>query len=242
MEIKVEGLSKRYATHWVFRRLYFTIASGTHFAVKGPNGSGKSTLLKILSGALPASEGMIRYQQGTVMIPADAVYRELTFAAPYADLIEEVTLAEAWKFHHRFRAFLPVAGTPGDFVSALQYPYDVHVQIRMMSSGMKQRLRLAFAMFAKSALLLLDEPTSSVDTETEERLRKALAEVIKGRTVIVVAHRLWTVRSAGKILVLQDGRIVETGTHGELLARGGVYAGINKTQLQTTGGFREGGK
>lgn len=131
-----------------------------------------------------------------------------------------------------------------DFIESLPEGYDTPVGERgvRLSGGQKQRLAIARVLLTGPRILLLDEPTSSVDTETEERLRKALAEVIKGRTVIVVAHRLWSVRRANKILVLRDGRIVETGTHEELLARGGVYAGINRTQLATTWGCGEGEK
>lgn len=188
MEVRVDGLSKRYTTHWVFRDLTYTIPPATMFAVRGPNGSGKSTLLKILSGALPPTRGQIEYRLNSEHVASDAVYRHLTFAAPYADLVEELTLREAWHFHRRFRSYLGKAATFDAFHRALAYPFDAAMQIRAMSSGMKQRLRLAFALLTESSLVLLDEPTSNLDDSGIAWFHDLLSHSAGSRTVIIASN------------------------------------------------------
>lgn len=188
MEVRVEGLSKRFAAQWVFRRLAFEIPPSTHFAVTGPNGSGKSTLLKILAGALPASEGKIVYTSDQKEIRPEDIFRHLSFAAPYADLIEELTVPEAWRFHRKFRAMSPEAGTLDGFLAAMDYPFDPVVYIQSMSSGMKQRLRLAFALLTESALLILDEPTSNLDESGIAWFHKLLERRGEDRTVVIASN------------------------------------------------------
>lgn len=188
MELRVEGLSKRFAGQWVFRKLAFEIPSKSHFAITGPNGSGKSTLLKILAGALPPSEGKVSYTCDQGEITPDRVYGHLTFAAPYADLIEELTLSEAWHFHRKFRLMIPEADSFEAFLTSLAYPFDPVAQIQSMSSGMKQRLRLGFAILTKSTLLILDEPTSNLDEEGIAWFHDLLGAHGKDRTVVIASN------------------------------------------------------
>ncbi|MDX1410040.1 MAG: ATP-binding cassette domain-containing protein, partial [Saprospiraceae bacterium] len=138
MEIIVDGLAKRYRTHWVFRGMSLSIPSGSHTAITGPNGSGKSTLLKVLSGALPPSTGSIQYRRQGEKISPDAVYRHVAFAAPYIDLIDEMSVRESVLFHTRFRPFRQDL-SPDGALAILGSTIRATTTIAEMSSGMKQR-------------------------------------------------------------------------------------------------------
>jgi subfamily B ATP-binding cassette protein MsbA len=121
-----------------------------------------------------------------------------------------------------------------DFVSALEHGFDTLVGPRgeRLSGGQRQRLALARAILKDAPILLLDEATSALDTESEQRVQAALARLSRGRTTLVIAHRLATVRDAAQIVVLDRGRVVEIGDHRELVARGGVYARLAAVQFR----------
>ncbi len=125
-----------------------------------------------------------------------------------------------------------------EFISRLPSGYDTTVGERgvKLSGGQRQRIAIARAVLKDANLLVLDEATSALDSESEVHIQAALAEAMKGRTTIVIAHRLSTVQAMDRIVVLADGRIVEQGSHAELLAAGGVYAGLWSHQ---SGGFLE---
>src|SRR5690606_8614642 len=107
MRIELENVAKRYRREWILRKVNLVVEAGSSMAIEGPNGSGKSTLLRMLSGHLTPSKGKISYALNGEAVPLDGVYRHLSYAAPYIDLIEELTLAEALRFHRRFQPFLP---------------------------------------------------------------------------------------------------------------------------------------
>jgi ABC-type multidrug transport system ATPase subunit len=188
MEIEIDGLAKRYVSHWVFRNLTVNISTGTHLAVTGPNGSGKSTLMKIISGALYPSEGSVIYRMNDTRITPDTRYKHIAFAAPYAELIEEMTLPEAVRFHSRFRTFYPRVDTYEMFVRDLNFDFPSDQRIQFMSSGMKQRIRLAFAICTQSSLLLLDEPTSNLDESGILWYHELLDRFSQDRTVIIASN------------------------------------------------------
>ena len=123
-----------------------------------------------------------------------------------------------------------------DFITKLPEGFDTELGERgvKLSGGQKQRLALARAILADPKILILDEATSSVDAEAEYLIQQALERVLKGRTSLVIAHRLSTIRNADKILVLDSGRIVETGNHTELMQRGGLYSRLYQRQMELT--------
>jgi ATP-binding cassette subfamily B protein len=121
------------------------------------------------------------------------------------------------------------------FIRTLPAGYDTVLDDQVsLSQGQKQQLTIARAMIADRPMLILDEATSSVDTRTELQIQKAMDELMKGRTSFVIAHRLSTIKNADLILVLKDGDIVESGTHEELLAKGGFYAELYNSQFEKT--------
>ncbi len=161
MTITAENLCKRFNREWIFRDFDYTFSAGIH-AITGPNGSGKSTLLQVLWGQLPATSGNLRYSHGTLEIPSEEIYQHLSIAAPYIDLIEELTLAEILRFHFRFKK---VRGnkTPVELMDIFELTHARDKQVGHFSSGMKQRLKLGLALFSDVKILFLDEPTTNLD-------------------------------------------------------------------------------
>ena len=188
MEVRIDNVSKRYAHRWVLRNLSFLIPSESHVAISGPNGSGKSTLLKILSGALNPSEGKILFMlQNNSIAPAE-LYRYISLAAPYAEMIEEMSIREAVNFHRRFRPFHREVNSFDSFMERMEYPFLADQQIQEMSNGMKQRIRLAFALCTQARLLLLDEPTSHLDKDGTLWFHALLRDFGKDKTVIIASN------------------------------------------------------
>jgi ABC-type multidrug transport system ATPase subunit len=162
MQIFLENLGKKFVREWIFRRLTRSLAAGGRYAVVGPNGSGKSTLLQVLSGAVPPSEGTLRYQSGIQVVDGDDVFRHVVIAAPYLELIEEFTPVELVDFHLKFKRFKSDL-TRDEFLSEVNLTAARDKAIGHFSSGMKQRLKLGLAFFSDVPVVLLDEPTSNLD-------------------------------------------------------------------------------
>lgn len=187
MRIELEKVAKRYRREWILRRVDLTIEAGKKYAIEGPNGSGKSTLLRILSGHLTPSKGKIRHLLNGAPVDSDQIYRHLSYAAPYIELIEELTLAEALRFHQRFKPLLP--GLDDQFIlQLLSLPGTSSKLVRHFSSGMKQRLKLALAVCSDTPLLLLDEPTTNLDQQGIEWYLSLIDRFADDRTVIVASN------------------------------------------------------
>ena len=124
-----------------------------------------------------------------------------------------------------------------EFIGRMPHGYDTVVGERgdTLSGGQRQRIGIARAVIRNSPIMILDEPTAALDTESERLVIEGLRQLMKGRTVIMIAHRLSTISDADKIVVLKDGVVAEEGSHGELLARDGVYAELHRIQYETTG-------
>jgi ABC-type multidrug transport system ATPase subunit len=134
--------------------------AGQSYAVTGHNGSGKSTLLKILAGNLPASEGRLRFERAGRDLPDDDFFRHLAYVAPYLELIEELTLAEAIAFQQRFK---PLRVSARELVDRLGFGKVAARPLKQFSSGMKQKVKLGLALYADCPVLMLDEPTANFD-------------------------------------------------------------------------------
>ena len=187
MQIKLEQVSKRYRYEWIFKGIDYQLVEGDRVAVTGPNGSGKSTLMKVLSGHLSPSKGQISFIAEGKKIAPDDVYRQISYAAPYIELIEEFTLVEALDFHQKFKPLLPGLST-AEVVDLLAFPKAKDKQVRHFSAGMKQRLKLALACCSASSLLLLDEPTTNLDAQGVDWYLALAERFIGDRTVVVASN------------------------------------------------------
>ena len=187
MTINLQNAGKRYRLDWIFRGINYTFHSGERHAVLGPNGSGKSTLLKVLSGHLTPSKGKVIFQNAGAAVEPDVVYRHISYAAPYIELIEEFTLEEALKFHAGLKPLLP-GFSPAKLYELLALPRARAKEIRFFSSGMKQRVKLALAVCTDTPVLLLDEPATNLDVQGVEWYKNLIAEYTAGRLVVIASN------------------------------------------------------
>jgi ABC-type multidrug transport system ATPase subunit len=187
MKIELQGIGKRYKLEWILRGIDLTIPSEGRVAITGPNGSGKSTLMKMLSGYLSPSKGSIQFTNQDQAVAISDLYHHLSYAAPYIDLIEELTLLEAIRFHQQFKPLLPGMDTDGIY-QLLGFKKAKRKQIRHFSSGMKQRLKLVLAFCSDTPLLLLDEPTTNLDVEGMQWYRSLIDRFANDRTLIIASN------------------------------------------------------
>jgi ATP-binding cassette subfamily B protein len=214
------------------------VRPGERVALVGPSGAGKSTVLRLLLRFYDPDSGSVRID-GVDLRDADpaqarsrlalvaqeaplfsgSVRENILFGAPDASAADVEAAARA--------------AQASDFVSALPHGFDTVVgeQAKTLSGGQRQRLAIARALLRRSPILLLDEATSALDAENERLVQQALREAMRGRTTLVIAHRLATVLEADRIIVMDEGRVVEEGAHAELLARGGLYAHLARLQF-----------
>jgi ABC-type multidrug transport system ATPase subunit len=187
INISLYDAGKRFNREWVFRHLSFNFQHNEAYAITGSNGSGKSTLLQIIAGATGLSEGTVKYTNGEKELPDAAVYKNISFAAPYLELVEEMTLREFLSFHNNFKPFYTgISFETAAAVVGLAKAMDK--QIVHFSSGMKQRLKLAQAFFSDTPVLLLDEPTSNLDAEGIAVYHQLVNEYRENRIVIVSSN------------------------------------------------------
>lgn len=185
--IRLQNTGKRYRLEWIFRGIDYTFESPGRYAVLGPNGSGKSTLLKVLSGHLSPSKGRISFEINGKITEPDVVYRSVSYAAPYIELIEEFTLEEALKFHAGLKRMLPDM-TPARLYEILALPRARSKEIRFFSSGMKQRVKLALAICCDTPVLLLDEPATNLDVQGVEWYKNLIREFAEDRLVVIASN------------------------------------------------------
>ncbi|MFK7937715.1 MAG: ATP-binding cassette domain-containing protein [Saprospiraceae bacterium] len=187
MEIQLQQLGKRYRFDWIFRNLSYTFKANTAYAILGANGSGKSTLMKVLAGHLTPTKGQIQFVKTNKKIDKDRVYQEVSYAAPYIELVEEFTLSEQLAFHQKFQAFQKGLGTK-ELLDILQLKNAQHKEIRFFSSGMKQRLKLVLACCSDTSILLLDEPTTNLDEQGMQWYLDLIERFGQNRLIIVASN------------------------------------------------------
>ena len=187
MRISLVHLGKRYNKDWIFRNLSFEFYSTKSYAITGPNGSGKSTLLQIVAGSALQNKGSIQYYQADSEIPEQNVFQKISFAAPYLELIEEMTLVEFFSFHQKMKGWLPGLDT-AEIINMLGLQKSGEKQIRYYSSGMKQRVKLAQAIFSNVPVVLLDEPLTNLDQEGGVLYQSLVKNYCAGRLLIISSN------------------------------------------------------
>jgi len=187
LQITATGLGKRFKRDWIFRGLTRTFQPGSATAVLGPNGAGKSTLLNTFSGQLLPTEGTLAYSLAGQTVAVEDIPAHLAYAAPYLELLEELTLLELLQFHTQFKPLR--AGFSLDKLIGVMYLEKArHQLVREFSSGMKQRLKLALALYAAAPLLLLDEPTTNLDTTGVAWYLEHVQATRTGRTLLLSSN------------------------------------------------------
>ncbi|HTU55289.1 MAG TPA: ATP-binding cassette domain-containing protein, partial [Acetobacteraceae bacterium] len=217
--------------------LSFEAASGTTVALVGPSGGGKSTALALIPRLHDAVAGSVRIDGEDVRRVTLASLRDAIAYVGQDALLFDDTIAANIRMGRADAGEPEVeaaaeAAAAAEFIAALPEGYRTRVGPggQFLSGGQRQRVVLARALLRNPRILLLDEATSALDTESEAAVQVALARLRRGRTTIVVAHRLSTVRDADLVIAMADGRAVEHGTHAELLARDGLYARLVRSQ------------
>ncbi len=238
-EIKLEGVSFNYETKEVLRDINLTVKPGQLVALVGPSGSGKTTLSNLLLRFYDPLKGSVRIggtdirevasldlrrqmavvTQETVLFN-ESIRRNIELGRPGAT-DQEIELAARHAHAH-------------EFIMEKPQGYDTVVGEKgvMLSGGQRQRIAIARAIVRNAPILILDEATNALDSEAESIVQAALEELMKGRTTVCIAHRLSTIQKADVIVVLEQGRIVETGRHEDLLARNGLYRKLHELQSQ----------
>lgn len=241
----VEGLEFRnvtfsYGEREVLKNVSFKIPKGKTVALVGPSGSGKSTIADLIPRFYDIKEGEIlidgvniktiklnslRGLMGVVtqesVLFNDTIFNNISFGKANASLSEVENAAKAANAHN--------------FILETENGYQTPIGDRggKLSGGQRQRLAIARAIFANSEIMILDEATSALDTESERLVQEALTNLLTGRTSLIIAHRLSTITHADEIIVLNEGEIVERGTHQELVSNGGLYARLSSMQQIT---------
>ena len=238
---KIEFKNVRFAYQepkWVLNDINFTVAAGQTVALVGHTGSGKTSIISILNRLYP-------YQSGTILLDDHAIesYSLDRLRASVGVVLQDVFLFSGSVYDNitlrnpsiskeQVHEAAKMIGMH-DFIMQLPGNYDYQVMERgaTLSLGQRQLLSFIRALLYNPSILILDEATSSIDTESEQLIEHAIETLIKGRTSIVIAHRLSTIRKANKIIVLDKGAIQEMGTHNELLQLGGFYATLTEMQF-----------
>lgn len=189
MEILLKNIGKKYLQEWVFRKVNLELRAGDSLAILGKNGSGKTTLLKLISGAVLPSEGELEFSHQQRAISPEKLYRSLAFAAPYHEMIEELTVSEMVAFYMRFKT-LKDGSTPQSLLSSASLVSAADKKIKACSSGMKQRLKLALALFSDCPLLLLDEPLTNLDSEGIAWFQTEIARRSGEQIVVVCSNHI----------------------------------------------------
>ena len=187
MKISLEHISKKFQRYWIFKDISFQFTAPGSYALLGANGSGKSTLMRIIAGMQPPSKGKISYEIMDRQLEASALFPYLSFCAPGMEIVEELTLREYLAFHFHFKK--PAHRlTTEDIIGLTGLSQAADKPISDYSSGMKQRVKLAQAIFSDTPLLLLDEPCTNLDQAGVEQYREWIEGYTKDRLVVVASN------------------------------------------------------
>jgi ATP-binding cassette subfamily B multidrug efflux pump len=237
-EIEFRNVSVAYPSGRALDNVSLTIDAGATVAVVGHTGAGKSTLACLVPRLMDPTGGQVLLDGADLRDLSPAELRRHIGFVPQETFLFSATIAGNIAFgvesatEEEIRRAAELAGLAGD-IESFPMGYETMVGERgiTLSGGQKQRTAIARAILRNPRILILDDALSSVDTLTEERILEGLADSMRGRTVILISHRVSTVRQADRIVVLEHGRIVEQGTHAELVSAGGYYADLSRKQM-----------
>ncbi len=237
--IEFRNVSFRYEEEYVLRDISLSVRAGETVAVVGKSGGGKTTLVNLIPRFYDVSGGAILIDGADIRDTTIASLRACTAIVTQQTILFNDTVRNNIAYGNTGRPFDDVvqaarAAHADDFIRALPQGYDTVIGEAgvKLSGGQRQRIAIARALLKDAPLLILDEATSSLDTESEREVQNALDALMRGRTSFVIAHRLSTIMNAGRIIVLKDGRIVEEGRHEDLLARGREYKNLYDQQFR----------
>jgi subfamily B ATP-binding cassette protein MsbA len=239
-KIELKNVSFRYrnSERQILRNINLKIPKGEMIALVGESGGGKSSLIKLIQRLHDVSEGAILWD-GTDLRDAQilSLKKQIALVTQETVLFNDtvrynITYGNPQASDQQMREAARIA-LADDFIEELPQKYDTIVGERgvFLSGGQRQRIAIARAILFNAPVLILDEATSALDAESERLVQKALSNLMQNKTSIVIAHRLSTVRKADKIVVMERGKIIETGTHNELLAKGGTYKKLYELQF-----------
>lgn len=187
MKISLNNISRRFQRHWIFKDISYSFDSPGRYALLGANGSGKSTLLRIIAGMQASSKGKVTYMVEGKDTPAAAIFPYISFCAPGQEIVEELTLKEFLEFHFGFKKLLPGL-TIEDVIRLIGLEIAADKPIGEYSSGMKQRVKLAQAIFSDTSVLLLDEPCTNLDQQGVDQYISWIEQYTNNRLVIVASN------------------------------------------------------
>jgi len=185
MQIILNNIGKRYNREWIFRYFNYHFNSGNSYAITGANGSGKSTLLQVIAGAILHTEGSVEIKNEELRIKNEELYKFISIATPYLELVEEMTAKEMLGFHAKFKSFIIDINS---ILKTVGLEKAADKKIRYFSSGMKQRLKLAQAFFSDTPVLLLDEPTTNLDADGIAIYHHLIKNYAKNRLLIISSN------------------------------------------------------
>jgi ABC-type multidrug transport system ATPase subunit len=187
MTIQLTDAGKRFNRDWIFRHVTYTFKKGNSYAIVGSNGSGKSTLLQSIAGSMNVSEGKCDWSINQLPVEDGETYKYISIAAPYLEVIEEMSAKEFLLFHASFKPFIATVNID-EIIKIIGLEKTADKQIRYFSSGMKQRVKLAQAIFADTPILLLDEPCTNLDKTGYDLYHSLIQNYCKDKLIIVSSN------------------------------------------------------